>query len=110
MNLTPTTIAFHVFCEGGSMNHESDEEPEVDPALQQVFWKIEAFIIKAMKASGSLKHQQIVDHALQQWAMLGRPENVNVKFVEERLAYLVKREWFAVSTDGTYTLLDLSQK
>jgi hypothetical protein len=88
---------------------ESDEEEEVDPALQQVRWKIEAFIIKAMKAANSMTHQQIVNHALEQWRLLGRAEPMTAQFVEERLAYLVKREWFS-NVNGVYTLLDLSQQ
>jgi hypothetical protein len=88
---------------------ESDEEPEVEPALQQVRWKIEAIIIRAMKAAQAMDHNQLVQHTMQQWQSLNRPENMSVGFIEERLAYLVKREWFS-DINGSVNMLDLSQK
>jgi hypothetical protein len=90
--------------------NEDEEEDEVDPATQQIRWKIEAILIKAMKQAQTMTHQQLVGTALHQWQGLGRPEPMNAAFVEERLKWLVKREWFSVSFDGVYMLLDLSQQ
>jgi hypothetical protein len=89
---------------------EEEEEDEVDAATQQMRWKIEAFVIKAMKQAQTMTHQQLVAVALQQWQALGRPEPMSAAFVEDRLKWLVKREWFSVSGDGVYTQLDLSQQ
>ncbi len=82
----------------------------MDDALQAIRWKIEAFLIRAMKEARTMTHQQLVGVALQQWQALGRPEPVGIPQIEERLKWLVKREWFSVSGDGVYTLLDLSQQ
>ena len=89
---------------------DDEEEDEVDPATQQIRWKIEAIVIKIMKQAQTVTHPQLVGATLQQWQGLGRPEPMNAAFVEERLTWLVKREWFSVSGDGVYTLLDLSQQ
>ena len=81
----------------------------MDDATQAVYWKLEAIIIRAMKAASSMPHEQLVAHTLQQWQALGRPEPVGPELVLDRIAYLQKREWFALR-DGAYHLTDISKK
>ena len=88
---------------------DDDDEIEVEPAEQQVRWKIEALLIRAMKSSTTMQYEALVASALAGWQALGRPEPMSRQFVEERIAFLVRREWFVVR-DGTVTLLDLSQQ
>lgn len=91
------------------MNSDS-EEPEVDEATQAVYWKLEAIMIKAMKANQIMTHDNLVAHTLHEWQALGRPEPVGPELVLNRLAYLMKREWFTLDqATGNYQLKDLTK-
>ena len=86
---------------------DSSEE-EVDDATQQVYWKVEAINIRAMKARQVIPRHELVQHTLQEYAALGRPEPVSEGLVLERIANLVKREWFRLDGNDAYVLADVT--
>jgi hypothetical protein len=68
----------------------SEEELEVDPQTQEIYWKIEAILIRAMKAKPLQSREELLSNAV---ATLNRPQ-VNHSLFVNRLDYLIKREWF----------------
>lgn len=92
------------------MQDESDSDEVVDAGVQQVRWKIEAIVIRRMKAAGRMDEAQLVGAVLSDWGQLGRPETMSGDFVLERLRYLVRKEWFSRSEAGEYVLRDISEQ
>lgn len=92
------------------MASSSEEEEEVDEVTQQVYWKIEAIIIRLMKQHGVLSPQDLSRGTLEQWRLLGRPEAVGPDMIEARIKYLERREWYALDQEGRYALKDISKQ
>lgn len=85
----------------------SEEEDEVVDAVEQERrWKVEAAITRTMKARIRVTHADLVGSVQQAWAALGRQDGIGVEFIESRIEYLRRREWFERLEDGSYQLIE----